>query len=58
MNWINAKEQLPNKFENLLIFSQFFGIVIGYYDGKNYWENNETLNNVTHWMLLPKEPCD
>ena len=58
MKWIQASEQLPIKFQDLLMFSQYMGTVVGYYDGKHYCIGNQISHSVTHWIPLPKEPCD
>mgnify|MGYP003089897448 FL=1 len=69
--WISVKNQLPEKLENVIVFTE--GCVdVGYLTedgfGKRRWETDsldewggggggrEVLKDVTHWMPLPEEP--
>ena len=59
MNWINVKDQLPKKWCWLIAFSYKDVIAAGWDDDrKRFFIGTEYLNNVTHWMPLPKPPIN
>lgn len=67
MNWINAKERLPEAAARYIVCFED-GIVncYGFEDKRFYWDSeccrdqapfdDRLMQEVTHWMPLPKEP--
>lgn len=47
--WISVKDQLPEKYERVLIFDNKDGMLVGCLLGKPWKE-------ATHWMALPEPP--
>ena len=66
IEWIDAKEKLPEKDTKVLVFLGIYGDAledteIGYYDPDsgtpNGWRSEEYIPlGVTHWMPLPTPP--
>ena len=57
--WISVKDKFPKRHETILIFSDEADILIGSYQGKNWWSDYGEVDyvlRVTHWMPLPNPP--
>lgn len=55
--WIDANDSLPNKFENVLIYSDEV-IEIGNINQRGDWVDflGYEVCRVTHWMPIPNPP--
>ena len=65
--WISVKNQLPEELENVIVFTEGY-VDVGYLtedrfgkrqwktDSLDEWGDREVLEDVTHWMPLPKPP--
>ena len=66
MEWISIKHVLPEIGQRVLCFNGYIHVKEAYemdgelffYDGDNHWTGSAMgqLENVTHWMPLPKPP--
>jgi hypothetical protein len=47
---------MPADCEEVLTFSDTFGISTGHWNSGAWWVRDEWIEGVTHWMPLPEEP--
>ena len=52
MKWISVEDRLPSEDEEVIAFSEDYGMFITTIKHKNY----DFLDSVTHWMPLPNAP--
>ena len=52
--WISVKDRLPDKMIEVLVWAH--GYASDYIEVATYYGNEFTVDNVTHWMLLPAPP--
>lgn len=54
--WVSVKDRLPEKYEEVLVYSAKYGVQVDWIaDNTDYlWWNYGEL--VTHWMPLPEPP--
>ena len=52
--WISVKDGLPNEDEEVIAFSEEYGMFITTIKTKDY----DFLDSVTHWMLRPTTPIE
>ena len=58
IDWINIKENTPEKGLWLLVFSSDSGRHIAFYNGKSFQDRgNYKIKKVTHWMVIPEPPA-
>lgn len=49
--WIPVKERSPDIWKDVLVYSEFDGVSVDYYDGGSFG-----YEHVTFWMPLPEVP--
>lgn len=64
MEWISVKDQLPEKYKEVLVYSKerifhafwdnISSSIYDWYDIQNLW----IIEDISHWMPLPKPPKD
>lgn len=54
--WISVKDRLPMGMQNVLMFIDCRGVMIGYYSPIDKLWSYEGWLPVTHWMPLPEPP--
>lgn len=54
--WISVKDRLPRGMQNVLMFIDCRGVMIGYYSPIDGLWSYDGWMPVTHWMPLPKPP--
>ena len=65
--WISVKDRLPEDITNVLVFGEYWKVMIAQLDffngdGKAWYEKNGGFrghvdsDNITHWMPLPEPP--
>jgi hypothetical protein len=58
--WISVKNELPEKGERVLVFTDYGGFDVCYLNNNNSWINSmrpqHSNGNVTHWQPLPDTP--
>lgn len=56
MGWIKTEDELPKNITTLLCFGNNM-IYFAFYNSNGEWcMDNEKIENITHWMYLPKAP--
>lgn len=59
--WVSVKDRYPQRGEEVIIYVSMHKSVITSYFMDDHWDMGDdhigwTLDQVTHWMLLPKPP--
>ncbi|MCP4493289.1 MAG: DUF551 domain-containing protein [Gammaproteobacteria bacterium] len=57
--WISVDDRLPNTIGDYLIYTDKNVLMRAYLNRNNHWSGNglyEYIEEVTHWMPLPKPP--
>jgi hypothetical protein len=54
--WINVKEQLPDKTMSVLTYNGSFIDIGAYLIGNYFITEKGAILDVTHWMSLPESP--
>lgn len=59
MHWVSVLENLPPVEESVIVYDGFSIYISNRLDEKGIvWdESQHILDDVTHWMYLPKIPC-
>lgn len=58
-NWVAVRDELPPVELDVLVWDEFSIYISNRLDveGVVWDESTQILDNVTHWMHLPKPPC-
>ena len=54
--WISVRDRLPLGMQNVLMYIERKGVMIGYYHPIDELWSYDGWSPVTHWMPLPKAP--
>ena len=57
--WIDVKDALPDKYQVVIVYDDYYNAVnSSYLTVFNDWHEMPKDSHVTHWMHLPKPPCE
>ena len=56
MKWISVEDRLPKNVSNILGYGNGMIYWMFYNSNGNWCLENEHVENITHWMPLPKPP--